>query len=135
MCHLNNLKVAKKPLPLPGELKHIWLDTVKVNDLKLHTTDCYCYLMKVIDDLHLSNHKDKRCHEDYSMEKIKRDNPNFNTMACEQTFAWLSRHKKILCAMTKCHFHFYLHRMIKRRNTYITYCYSVGKRVVSPAKL
>ena len=26
MCHLNNLKVAKKELPLPGQL--IWYDTV-----------------------------------------------------------------------------------------------------------
>ena len=41
-------------------------------------------------------------------------------MACEQTFTWLSRHKKILYAMHKCHLHFYLHRMVKCRNKYIT---------------
>ena len=29
MCHLDNLKVAKKPLPLPGTLKYIWLDIQK----------------------------------------------------------------------------------------------------------
>ena len=40
MCHLNNLKVARCPLPLPGDLAHIWLE---VN--------------KIIDDLHIKNHK------------------------------------------------------------------------------
>ena len=100
MCHLNNLKVARQPLPLPGELKYIWSD---VN--------------KVIDDLHIRNHKDPTCKEKYNTDALKKENPNFNTIACEQTFAWLSRHKKILCAMPKCHFHFYLHRMVKRRNS------------------
>ena len=46
MCHLDNLKVAKKPLPLPGDLQFIWLD-----------------IKKIIDSLHLRNHKDSRCHE------------------------------------------------------------------------
>ena len=32
----------------------------------------------------------------------------------------------------KCHFLFYLHRLLKRRYSYITYCYTTGKRVVSP---
>ena len=115
MCHMNNLKVARTPLPLPGDLKHIWSD---VN--------------KVIDDLHIRNHVDPCCKELYSTHHLKTENPNFNTMACEQTFAWLSRHKKILCAMEKVHFHFYLHRMVKRRNSYICYCYSSGQRPVGP---
>ena len=46
MCHLDNLKVAKKPLPLPGDLQFIWLD-----------------IKKIIDSLHLKNHKDAMCHE------------------------------------------------------------------------
>ena len=46
MCHLDNLKVAKKELPLPGDLKYVWLD-----------------IKKVIDSLHLQNHKDEKCHE------------------------------------------------------------------------
>ena len=46
MCHLNNLKVARRLLPLPGDLAHIWLD---VN--------------KVIDDLHIKNHRDPRCEQ------------------------------------------------------------------------
>lgn len=99
MCHL---KVARTSLPLPGDLKHIWSD-----------------INKVIDDLHIKNHVDPSCKDMYSTEQLKSENPTFNTMCCEQTFAWLSRHKKILCFMGKCHFHFYLHRMIKRRNSYI----------------
>lgn len=111
MCPLYNSKVARQPLPLSGDLKFIWTD---VN--------------KVIDDLHIKNHRDPSCHQKYSTVHLKKDNPHFNTMSCEQTFAWLSRHKHILCSMPKTHFHFYLHRMVKRRNKYISYCYSEGKR-------
>ena len=32
MCHLNNLKVARCPLPLPGDLAHIWLEVNKIID-------------------------------------------------------------------------------------------------------
>ena len=113
MCHLNNLRVARQLLPLPGELKYIWMDVVKV-----------------IDELHIKNHKDPSYKRRYSIDSMKAENENFNTMVCEQTFAWLSRHKKILCAMRKCHFHFYLHRMVKRRNKYITYCYLTGQTPV-----
>ena len=28
MCHLNKLKAAKKPLPLPGDLQYSWLEVV-----------------------------------------------------------------------------------------------------------
>ena len=66
MCHLNNLKVARCPLPLPGSLTHIW---VEVN--------------KIIDYLHIKYHKDPRV-QYRAPEEIG------NTMACEQTFAWLS---------------------------------------------
>lgn len=115
MCHLNNLRVAKQPLPLPGDLRFIWQD-----------------INKIIDDLHIKNHRDPTCHELYSPEQLKAENPHYNSMSCEQTFAWLSRHKKIMCAMQKCHFHFYLHRMVKRRNNYISHCYSNGRRPLSP---
>ena len=33
MCHLDNLKVAKKPLPLPGDLSHMWSDVGKIIDI------------------------------------------------------------------------------------------------------
>ena len=112
MCHLNNLKVSKKPLPLPGDLKHIWQDVTKI-----------------IDSLHLKNHKDPRCQQ-YDPKHILE--PGMNTMSCEQTFAWLSRYKKILSAMPKIHHHFYLHRMVQRRNKYISRCYEQGRRPVQP---
>ena len=114
MCHLNNLKVAKKPLPLPGDLQYIWLD-----------------VKKVIDSLHMKNHSDPRCQQ-YNPDKMFPEGSSMNTMACEQTFAWLSRYKKILCAMPKTHHHFYLHRHVQRRNDYISWCYSVGKRPIQP---
>ena len=57
---------------------------------------------------------------------------SFNTMCCEQTFVWLSKFKKIMCAMPKEHFHFYMHRLIKRRNTYIEFCYSCKRRPLLP---
>ena len=116
MCNLNALKVARSPLPLPGDLKYIWKDT-----------------KKVIDDLHIRNHKNPDCHVKYSTEDLRKELPKANTMACEQTFAWLSRYKKILCSMDKVHFHFYLHRIVQRRNRYISHCYKVGKRVLGPS--
>ena len=117
MCHLDNLRVSKRPLPLPGDLKYIWQDTFG----------------KIIDTLHIHNHVDKECQVKYSPQELKENNEDFNTMVCEQTFAWLSRYKKILCSMPKIHHHFYLHRMIKRRNTYISYCYSHGRRPIQPS--
>ena len=115
MCHLDNLKVARKPLPLPGDWQHVWLD-----------------ITKIIDSLHIGNHRDGRCREQYSPEQLKKEHPHMNTMCCEQTFAWLSRYKRILSSMPKTHHHFYLHRMVKRRNAYIERCYLDGKRPVVP---
>lgn len=63
-------------------------------------------ITKVIDALHIRNHRDATCQEMYSFKQIKSEHPNLNTMSCEQTFAWLSRYKKILCSMPKTHFHF-----------------------------
>ena len=114
MCHLNNLKVARRPLPLPGDLQYIWLD-----------------VKKIIDSLHIKNHRDPRCQQ-YAPDAVLPENSNLNTMVCEQTFAWLSRYKKILCAMPKTHHHFYLHRQVKRRNDYISWCYSIGIRPIQP---
>ena len=115
MCHLNNLKVARSPLPLPGKFSHIWMD-----------------VKKIIDTLHIANHKDKTCHDLYSPELLKKENPDMNTMCCEQTFAWLSRYKRILSSMPKTHHHFYLHRMVRKRNSYIEKCYANGRRPLLP---
>jgi hypothetical protein len=109
MCHVDNLRIARKPLEsLPGDLKFIWLD-----------------IKKIIDSLHIHNHKDAQCHVRYNPDQLKETNPHYNTMSCEQTFAWISRYKKILRAMGKVHHHFYLHRIVKRRNAYISFCYSI----------
>ena len=75
MCHLNNLKVARKPLPLPGDLKYLWLD-----------------VQKIIDTLHMKNHSDPRCEQQYNPAKVLPEDSDMNTMSCEQTFAWLSRY-------------------------------------------
>ena len=91
MCHFDNLKVARKPLPLPGDLQYLWLDVIKI-----------------IDTLHLNNHKDDNYHKVDNPEKIKDKYPTFNTMCCEQTFTWLGRYKRILAAMGKCHHFFYI---------------------------
>lgn len=98
-----------------GDLKYIW------NDVD-----------KIIDTLHIRNHKDPGCKVKYTPEKLKEEHPTFNTMSCEQTFVWLSRFKKIVCAMPKHSFHFYLHRLVKRRNEYIEYCYKNKRRPLLP---
>jgi len=38
--------------------------------------------------------------------------------------------KDFLDAMPKTHLHFYLHRIVKRRNSYIAFCYKHGRRPV-----
>ena len=59
------------------------------------------------DYLHFKNHKDVKCQLKYSPSKVKEDNQEegkmMNFMSAEQVFAWLSRYKRILCAMPKCH--------------------------------
>ena len=52
---------------------------------------------KVIDDFHLSNHRDQSCKQKYSTETLRQTKPDLNTSACEQTFAWLSQQKDSLC--------------------------------------
>jgi len=54
MYHLDNLKVAREPLPLPGDHKYIWQD-----------------ITKIIDELHIRNHKDSRCRTKYNPEVVK----------------------------------------------------------------
>ena len=92
--------VAREPLPLPGDLQYLWMDT-----------------RKIIDSLYIiiQNHQDTRCQQRYDPMPVKEENPKFNTMSCEQTFAWLARYK-IVVSMGKCHHHFYL-----RRNRYIAF--------------
>ena len=106
MCHLNNLKAAKKPLPLPGDLQYLWLDVTKI-----------------IDELHIKNHADKRCIEKYNPKEVLSD------LSCEHTFAWLSRFKK----NPKCHAQDTPPLLLASHGTmYISKCYAEGRRPVQP---
>jgi len=114
MCHLDNLLVARKDLPFQSPFDKMWARTTKV-----------------IDRLHIKNHKDPKCKTIYNPEgKVPED---FNTMAVEQTFVWANKLKKIVCAMPRNHQFFYLHRMIKRRNAYTSRCHLQGKDPVLPS--
>lgn len=115
MCSLAKLKVAKNPLPFAPPLDQLWL---KVE--------------KVIDVFHLKNHVSVQCRENFSPAELKKANPNFNTQAGEQTFAWVGRFRHILCSMNKTHHLFYLHRMVLRRNAYTAKCYAHGKKPILP---
>ncbi len=58
-------------------------------------------MTKIIDSLHISNHKDVSCREKYDPGILKKEIREGNTMAAEQTFVWLSRFKKNLCAIPR----------------------------------
>ncbi|XP_022111569.1 uncharacterized protein LOC110990776, partial [Acanthaster planci] len=114
MCHLDNMVVARKPLPLSWPWSHMWM-----------------YPRKCIDRLHIRNHTDSECRTRYHPDAHLEENDN--TISCEQTFVWLGRFKKILCAMPKTHHLFYIHRMIVRRNRYTALCYEQGYTPILPA--
>ncbi|XP_038069366.1 uncharacterized protein LOC119738534 [Patiria miniata] len=113
MCHLDNMIVARSPLPLPAPWSHMWYD-----------------LKKCVDRLHIRNHTDAHCKVKYHPKDHLEDTDN--TMICEQTFVWLSRYKKIVCAMPKHRHLFYIHRMVKRRNKYTAKCYEQGDDPILP---
>ena len=115
MCHLDGLKAAENPLPWAAPWDRAWM-----------------FIQKMIDSLDIRNHKDQSCKESYNPANLKKELPDGNTMAAEQTFVWLSHFKKILCAMPKVHHLFYLHRIVKRRNRYATTCYKNGKKPLLP---
>ena len=115
MCHVDGMRVAKKPLPWPSPYDRMWMD-----------------ISKIIDSLHIRNHKSPLCKEAYDPAVLKAKLPGGNTMAAEQTFVWLSRFKKILCSMPKVHHLFYLHRMVVHRNAYTISCYKRGKKPLLP---
>ena len=115
MCHLDGLKAAQEDLPLPPPFHTMWK---KVD--------------KIIDSLHIRNHIDPKCQEIYHPKRVKEKNPHFNLMCAEQTFAWLSRYKRICSAMNKTHQCFFLHRMVKRRNAYTELCVHEGRSPLLP---
>ena len=113
MCHVDSLRISKVDLPFPSPFNKAW---------KL--------ISKAIDRLHLRNHVDPKCKILYDPDdKIP---AAFNTMACEQTFIWASRFKKIMCAMPHIHQFFFLHRLVKHRNNYTEKCHRNCKVPVLP---
>ena len=113
MCHVDGLKVAAKNLPFPAPLDKAW-----------------ACIIKVIDKLHIRNHKDAKCKKLYNPEgKVPE---GYNSMAAEQTFVWGSRLKRIMCAMPRLHQFFYLHRAVKRRNDYTQRCHKLNKLPLLP---
>ena len=115
MCNVDKMRVAKQPLPLGEPYHRLWMD---VN--------------KVIDRLHLKNHKDVKCKQNYNPDVLKELLPKLNTPVAEQTFIWASRFKKILAAMPKSHFLFFYHRMVVRRNRYTEKCYKNNVQPILP---
>ena len=115
MCHLDGLKAAQEDLPLPAPFHSVWSKVTKI-----------------IDSLHIKNHKDANCQRIYNPRHVKEANPGFNLMCAEQTFAWLSRFKRICSAMNKTHHCFFIHRMVKRRNAYTHICLQCGKTPFLP---
>ena len=88
MCHLDGFLVSKKNLPLPKPFDEAWKS-----------------IGKVIDRLHLRNHVDPKYKQLYNPnDKVP---PNFNTMACKQTFIWASRFMEVMCAMPHLHQFFF----------------------------
>jgi hypothetical protein len=113
MCHLDSLLVSKDDLPLPKPFDKAWKS-----------------IGKVIDRLHLRNHVDPKCKRLYNPDDVIPS--NFNTMACEQTFIWASRFKKVMCAMPHFHQFFFLHRIVKYRNKYTEKCHVNHKTPLLP---
>ena len=115
MCNLDRMKATKNNLPLPPPFDKMWSS-----------------VSKIIDSFHLKKHKGDNCKLLYNPEKLKEVHENYNTQACEQTYSWLSCFHRILSSVPRVHNHFFLHRMVKKRNKYNSYCYSQGKKTVLP---
>lgn len=57
----------------------------------------------MIDSLDIRNHKDQSCKESYNPANLKKELPDGNTMAAEQTFVWLS-HFYVPCQKSTIYF-------------------------------
>ena len=90
---------------------------------------------KIVDRLHMKNHKNPECKVKYGSDDLKEKFPHLNTPVAEQTFIWSGRFKKIMCAMPKRRFLFFYHRMVKHRNNYISDCYKENRCQTSASGL
>ena len=90
--------------------------------------------MQVVDPFHFPNHTDAKCKKKYSPDFVRKDeeHKHWNMMCAEQTFVWLSRYKKMMCAMNKTHHKFFLHCIIIHRNGYSQRYHASGRKPLLP---
>ena len=88
MCHLDSLKMFKKPLPAKGDFKYIWEKVTKGINLSILNALPKHKHCSVIDELHWRNHVEN-CKVQWNPKQIREIYPNANLVCCEQTFAWL----------------------------------------------
>lgn len=73
----------------------------KILPLELPSDKTWLRITKVIDRLHLDNHKNKLCHEIYFSEPLKEKYANLKTPVAEQVFIWSARFKKFYAPCPK----------------------------------
>jgi hypothetical protein len=88
MCHLDGMRAARCALPFPKPWDNMWQA-----------------IGKVLDRFHFSNHVDESCKVKYNPENFLLNDDN--SEVAEQTFVWVRRFKKIVCAMPKVHHLFF----------------------------
>ena len=113
---LDRLKLLQKPLPLDPPQNNLW---AKIN--------------KVVDPLHIVNHKRESCKVLYDPDRVKQALPDSNLMTCEETFSWMSRYQKILNSLPKNQFNFVLHRLFVYRNQYTINMYKERRMPILPS--
>ena len=138
MCHLDGLRAAQRPLPLPAPYDLMWQRITKVcyyiyYNIGVSVITITFFNFQIIDTLHFRNHTDEQCRAKYNPKIVTDTNPNINLMCAEQTFAWLSRYRRILTSMTKTHHLFFLHRLVLCRNAYTELCLTVGRKLLLPS--
>ena len=112
MCNIEKLKLWQA-------------DNSKLNSETKLGFSIFKRINRGVDALHIKNHVREKCKKDYPLVilKLREQFKNPNTESAEQTFVWLGKFKRILNSMSKRNHHFYLHCLIKERNTYTEWCY------------
>ena len=67
ICNLARLKLLKNPLPLEAPMDNLWTS-----------------INKIIDDLHIKNHRREECQELYNPSIVREVFPDVNLMTAEQ---------------------------------------------------
>ena len=133
-CNVDRMRLLKKPLPLEGPMDKVWLNINKIVDSLHINNHTVCISQKIEDCFYRTKiFQREECKTVYAPAKVRAIHPEANLMTCEQLFCWMGRFKKVLNSMPKSHFHFFLHRLSKRRNKYTEYCYSHNKYPLLPS--